>query len=178
MPYSAVGLDSSVDHDNARHIEAMPEHLTDLRERGAVAQHPGGETMAQHVGARGGWTQSRPPEGAPDHAAHAARPGQTAPGRLHAEEDAPRRVLGTILVQVIGQRFADIGGQRESIVPEIFAAHRELADPPVESGETQRNHRASAKAQTNAEEQQRWVSQSHGRRAIDPDRVGSGRRRR
>jgi hypothetical protein len=94
------------------------------------------------------------------------RPGRpTAPRRLHAEEDAPRRVLGTILVQVLGQRFADIRGNGVDRA-ETFAPHRDLADTPVEIGELQCRHLASAKAQTSEEEQHRAVPPTDGRRPI------------
>ena len=87
----------------------MPEHLADLAQGGALAQHPGRETVAQQMRAVYGRTQPGAREGALDNGAHRTRTGEASPRRLGAQEDPPSRVARTIPVHVGREGVADLG---------------------------------------------------------------------
>src|SRR3970282_168312 len=91
--------------DLRRVHRAMPEHLADLAQGGALAQHPGGETVAQQMRAFDGRTQSGPREGAPDNGAHRTRTGEASARSLGTQEDPPSRIARTIPVHVGRKRL-------------------------------------------------------------------------
>jgi hypothetical protein len=109
----------------------MPQYQPDLRERGALAQHPGCETVAEQVRPFESGRQSGPRQRALHDRANGARMGEASPWRFHTEKHSPRGVRLAIPTDIGGERFADFGQQGELVLRQTFAAaHEDLPGTP------------------------------------------------
>ncbi len=74
-------------------------------------------------------------------------------GPAQVEEHLPLIAEGTAILQVGGQRLAEILGQRQNALPVILAsAHQESALPPVEILQAKTNDFAGAESQTSQQQ--------------------------
>jgi hypothetical protein len=87
----------------------MAQHKPDLSERGALAQHPGGETVAEQVCTFERGRQSGLRQRALHDRADGARMSEASPRRPHTEKDSPRDVWGAIPTEIGRERLANVG---------------------------------------------------------------------
>jgi hypothetical protein len=142
----------------------MAQHLADLRQRRAGAQHLRGRAMAQAMRADG--PQASPSGGS---AHDAADPNARQPTQRSLDTDEQRALLraGRMAVMQVGRdRLADVGGQRQPIAAAALAADRDLPSAPADVIEQERGDLAGAYPESDEHRQDREVAAAAGGVAV------------
>ncbi len=139
----------------------MAQDLADVLQRGPVAEHPGGEGMAQQVGPLEGRVQlgscQRTVHEVPD-----GRGGRESPmRRIQADEDPPGRTAGgPTVAQVVRHGLSDLAGQRQGLASLSLAEHAHGSRMPVEIVERERCRFAAAQPQPGEQQEDGVVAPS------------------
>ena len=142
----------------------MAQDLSDLLERGTVAEHAGGERMPQQVCRLGGLVDPGTRQG-PAHDVADSRCGtEAAVGRLQTDEQAPGRARRAGVPPIVCQRLPGLARRRQRLAPAALAGDGDEPFVPIEIVQSQSGHFAAAQPQSGQQQQDRVVSPS-GRRA-------------
>src|SRR5206468_1594913 len=133
--------------DLRRSGASVSEDLPDLSHRGAGAQHCGSQAVPQEVGASERWFQPGPAERPADDGGDRGAARKPTVGSPRADEDPPCRASRPVPAQVDRQGFAHVGEQRHLVVGGALAVDLNLAAPPVDVVELQRNDLTGPKAE-------------------------------
>ncbi len=127
----------------------MPQDLRDVRQRRATANHVRRQAVAEQVSSTAaGPLYLRVREPATDDVANDGRPTQADVGREGAHEHASSGAHPMILAEVVRQRLADIGEQRQVLDHATFAANDQLTRPPTNVLELQTHHLPRAQSES------------------------------
>jgi hypothetical protein len=88
----------------------MPQHFADLVERGTLAQHLGGQAMAELMCPRGGSIYAGPFERAPNDTAKTARSPKAVDRSLGTQEHAAAGTAWSPSPQICCDCFANVSG--------------------------------------------------------------------
>lgn len=119
----------------------MLQHLPDLRQRNADADHLARDRVPQTM--RPDPRDSRADAGPPDDRRDPATP-ERADRRSRSQEQLPPLALRPTALQIPSDRFAHSGGQRQPILTATLAVHHDLASMPVDIIERETRRLAGA----------------------------------
>ena len=106
----------------------MSQHLADLGQRDPSGDHVAGQGVPQPMRPNPGHT--RPDAGASHDGRHATA-AQSADRSTSAHEQGPAGRLGATQLQIAHDRFPNVGGQRQLLLPITFAVDQHLTAAPV-----------------------------------------------
>ena len=136
----------------------MPQHLPDLGERCALAEHLGRQRVPQQMRAFEGWIKSRAIESAANDAANRNRTRKSAVRGSRADEHLPAGAHGTRLLQVIGQCGTDIVRDRQALGIGIASPNVQFSRLSVEILQCQTDYFTRAQAQPGEQQQNRPIA--------------------
>jgi len=118
----------------------MPQQLSNLAQRSALAEHLSGQSMTKLVRPFGCGVNAGTFEGMSNDGSNRARPEKGTDRCFGTQEYAPTTADGPSVPQVSGGRSANLYGQGYGVAPTAFAAHAHLSRVPVDVIQFEKGH--------------------------------------
>jgi len=128
----------------------MPQHLSDLGQRRALAEHLRGGGVPEPMGA--GWRQPGAPACLSDDLPNRAA-GEASQWSSDRQEEPSTGRLRPAAAQVGHDRFPNIAGKRQAILPPSLSSHNDLTLCPIEVVKLQSRHLPCTKTEPHQQEQ-------------------------
>jgi hypothetical protein len=110
----------------------MPQQLSNLAQRSALAEHLSSQSMTKLVRPFGSGVYACTFERMSNDGSNPTRPEKGADRRFGTQEYAPTATGGSSVPQVSGDRSANLYGQGNGVAPAALAAHAHLSRVPVD----------------------------------------------
>jgi hypothetical protein len=110
----------------------MPQQLSNLAQRSALAEHLSSQSMTKLVRPFGSSVNAGTFERMSNDGSNPTRPEKGSDRRFGTQEYTPTAACGPSVPQISGDRSANLSGQGHGVAPAAFAAHAHLSRVPVD----------------------------------------------